>query len=249
MNDSPSTILPEWPTRWPARSFGSPWTWVLAIPIAAVCVYVFVTSLKSGTVSLTTINPALLIFAIALQFAVELVLVAIVLTALPGLSQFSLRELGFRAPTLATIGIAVLGSLAMAVVANGSASLIDALAHSKHEQDVVEMFKGIHSHATIAFFVVYAVVLAPFAEETFFRVFFFNLGLRYGGFWGGAILSGALFGLVHGDVYAALPLALGGVVLCYVYYRTRNAYASMISHGLFNAFSLAALLFAPKLIS
>ena len=57
-------------------------------------------------------------------------------------------------------------------------------------------------------------MFAPFAEETFFRIFFFNLGLRYGGFWGGAVLSGVLFGIAHGDLYAALPLALGGMVLC-----------------------------------
>ncbi len=51
------------------------------------------------------------------------------------------------------------------------------------------------------------------------------------------MLSGVLFGIAHGDLYAALPLALGGIVLCAVYYRTRNAFASMISHALFNAFS------------
>jgi membrane protease YdiL (CAAX protease family) len=33
-----------------------------------------------------------------------------------------------------------------------------------------------------------------------------------------------------------------------VYYRSRNAYASMISHALFNGLSTAALYFAPKLI-
>ncbi|HXO17878.1 MAG TPA: CPBP family intramembrane glutamic endopeptidase, partial [Candidatus Dormibacteraeota bacterium] len=75
---------------------------------------------------------------------------------------------------------------------------------------------------------------------------FFNLGLRYGGFWGGALLSGALFGIVHGDFYAALPLALGGVVLCAVYYWTRNAFAPMISHALFNALSIVMLLVAPQ---
>ena len=35
-------------------------------------------------------------------------------------------------------------------------------------------------------------------------------------------------------------------MLCAVYYRTRNAFASMISHALFNAFSIVALLVAPQ---
>jgi membrane protease YdiL (CAAX protease family) len=59
------------------------------------------------------------------------------------------------------------------------------------------------------------------------------------------VLSGVLFGIAHGDIYAALPLALGGIVLCAVYYRTRNAFAPMISHALFNGLSIVALLVAP----
>jgi membrane protease YdiL (CAAX protease family) len=173
------------------------------------------------------------------------VLLVIVLAALPALSKFSLRELGFRVPNASAIGTALVGAVVMAIVANGGASLIDYLAHSQHQQDIVEIFKELHDPTTIALFAAFAVVFAPFAEETFFRVFFFNLGLRYAGFWGGAVLSGVLFGIAHGDIYAALPLALGGIVLCAVYYRTRNAFAPMISHALFNGLSIVALLIAP----
>jgi uncharacterized protein len=182
---------------------------------------------------------------IAVQFVLEGVLLAIVLVALPALSKFSLRELGFRRPNASALGTSLVGAVAMVIVANGGASLIDSLAHSRHQQDIVEIFKGLHDPTTIALFAAFAVVFAPFAEETFFRVFFFNLGLRYGGFWGGAVLSGVLFGIAHGDIYAALPLALGGIVLCAVYYRTRNAFAPMISHALFNGLSIVALLVAP----
>jgi membrane protease YdiL (CAAX protease family) len=158
-----------------------------------------------------------------------------------------LRELGFRMPTPGNIGIALLGAVAMALVANGGATLIDYLAHSQHQQDIVEIFKQLHDTTTIVLFAVFAIVFAPFAEETFFRLLFFNLGLRYGGFWAGAILSGVLFGIAHGDLYAAIPLALGGMVLCGVYYRTRNIIASMFSHALFNTLSIVVLLAGPKL--
>jgi hypothetical protein len=137
----------------------------------------------------------------------------------------------------------------MIVVSDGGAYLIGYLARSQHQQDIVQIFKGLHDSTTIAIFTIFAVLFAPFAEETIFRVFYFNLGLRYGGFFSGAILSGVLFGMAHGDLYAALPLALGGVVLCAVYYRTRNAFAPMISHALFNAFSIVMLLVAPNLTS
>jgi uncharacterized protein len=241
VNDSISTISPAWPTRWPKDSFTSPWTWVLAAFVAAIFVLAFFLGLKTNGMPLPGVGPIIIDIAILLQGVLEGLLVLGVLLALPPLSKFSLRELGFRAPSGPAIVIALAGSIAMVVVANGGASLIDYLVHSKHEQDVVEIFKSLHDPASIGLFVVFAVVFAPFAEESLFRVFFFNLGLRYGGFWAGAILSGVLFGIAHGDLIAALPLALGGMVLCYVYYRTQNAFASMISHGIFNGISIAAL--------
>jgi membrane protease YdiL (CAAX protease family) len=218
---------------------------VLTAFFVILFIWAAVLQLKQGPV--TPISPLLFDIGIALQFIAEAFFAAIILASMPALSKFSLRELGFRAPTLSTIGIAIVGFAAMFVVADGSASLIESFAHSRHQQDIVQIFKMLHDPAAIGIFIVFAVLFAPFAEETFFRVFFFNLGLRYGGFWGGAVLSGVMFGIVHGDIYAAVPLALGGMVLCGVYYVTRNAYASMISHALFNGLSIAALLFAPKL--
>jgi membrane protease YdiL (CAAX protease family) len=247
VNDSPSQISPAWPTRWPKDSFTGVWSWLFAILAAALFIVAFVFGvLKGPSVSLPHVTSLELYLSIGLTAVVEGAFVIVALLALPALSKFSLRELGFRTPGWPAIGAGILGAFAMVIVANGLASLIDAMSHAKHQQDVVAVFKNLNDPIAVWIFAFFAVVFAPLAEETLFRVFFFNFGLRYGGFWVGAILSGILFGLAHGDVYAAVPLALGGVVLCYVYYRTRNAWASMISHGLFNAISILALLFAPS---
>ncbi len=245
MNDSTSAISRDWPTRWPKDSFKSVWTWLLAGFIAFLFITAFVAGLK--TTRVPSVGPLEFDVLLLVQFVIEGAVVAILLAALPALSKFSLRELGFRVPTAANVGTGLLGAVGMVVVANGGASLIDYLLHSQHQQDIVQIFRGLHDPTTIVLFVAFAVVFAPFAEETFFRVFFFNLGLRYAGFWGGAVLSGVLFGIAHGDTYAAVPLALGGIVLCAVYYRTRNAWTSMISHALFNSLSIVALLFVPKI--
>ncbi len=247
MNDSTSATSPNWPTRWPHSSFTSVWTWVLAGSIAVIFAIAFVSGVRSNGVP--QISPLEFDFLILFQLAFEGTLLLVVLAALPALSKFTLRELGFRALSVGDIGIAIVGAIAMIVVANGGASLIEYLAHSRHQQDIVEIFRQLREPGTIGLFTGFAVVFAPFAEETFFRVFFFNLGLRYGGFWTGAITSGLLFGIAHGDVFAALPLALGGIILCAVYYRTRNALAPMISHAAFNALSIVALLVAPNLTS
>jgi uncharacterized protein len=244
VNDSTSATSPVWPTRWPKNSFTGAWTWLIAGFIAALFIIVFLFSIGSaGPKNISTFEVDVVI---EVQFVVDALLVALLLWTLPSLSKFTLRELGFRMPGRATIITALIGAAAMFVVANGSATLIDYLAHAQHPQDIVQIFTHLHDPITITIFTLFAVVFAPFAEETLFRVFFFNLGLRYGGFWGGAITSGLLFGIAHGDVYALIPLALGGIVLCAVYYRTQNAYASMISHALFNSVSIVVLLAGQK---
>ncbi len=248
MNDSTSTISPAWPTRWPKDSFTSVWAWLLAALVAALLVAAFVAGIHgANALPMRAVNPLLIDFSIALQFLVEGILIAGILAALPYLSKFSLHDLGLRVPDVRTVGIAAAGAVLMAIVADGGASLMDSLAHTSHQQETVQIFRALHDRVTIALFTAFAVFFAPFAEETIFRIFFFNFGMRYGGFWLGTILSATLFGFAHGDVYEALPLALGGVILCFVYYRTRNAFAPMITHALFNAFSIVALLAVPKL--
>jgi membrane protease YdiL (CAAX protease family) len=246
VNDSISAISPAWPTRWPKDSFKGLLTWLVVglITLLFVGFFVFATEHPPQT---SHISPLELILGLGLQFALEGILVLGVLLALPAMSKFSLRELGFRRPDLRVLGIAAIGALAMIVVADGSAGLVNFLTHSQHQQDVIQIFKSLHNPGTIAFFAFFAIVFAPFAEESLFRVLYFNLGVRYGGFWTGAVLSGALFGIAHADLLEAVPLALGGIVLCVVYYRSRNAWASMISHSLFNTLSIVLLLFAPKL--
>ncbi|MBV8489005.1 MAG: CPBP family intramembrane metalloprotease [Candidatus Eremiobacteraeota bacterium] len=249
MNDSPSTTSPEWPTHWPSNSFKNIWTWLVAGFVALIFVGAATSSVYQGGVQIGALTPKALAISLAVTFALEGGLVWLVLGTLPALSKLSLRQLGFTMPSFNVVAWAVLGAIAMVVVANGSATLIENALHSKHEEDVVQIFKNLHDPASIGIFGFLAIVFAPFCEEVLFRVFFFNVGLRFGGFWAGAIVSGVLFGIAHGDLVAAVPLALGGIVLCYVYYRTRNAWASMISHALFNSLSIVALTFAPKIAS
>lgn len=239
MNDSTSATLPVWPTSWPKNSFKSVWTWVLAGAIAVIFVGLALASISSPPPKNIPALELDVLFGV--QFVFEGILVLIVLAAMPPLSRFSLRELGFRMPTPGNLLVAVLGSVALVIVGNGGAALVDTLVHSPHQQELVELARGLRDPTSIGIFTAFAVVFAPFAEETFFRLLYFNLGLRYGGFWAGAILSAVLFGFSHGDLYAALPLALVAMVLCGVYYYTRNIVASMIAHALFNSVSIVLL--------
>lgn len=250
MNNSISTTSAAWPTRWPADSFRAGSTALVILAALGVAVLGIVAVGVYGALHravISTGGTSFVFFAIVGQLLIEGSAVVVILIALPKLSKFSLRELGFYAPRPRQIGIGLLGAIAMVVVVEGGASLIETLTHQKHEQSVVDLFRHVVGTNAMWFFAFFAIVLAPFMEEVIFRIFVFNIGLRYGGFWVGAIASGLCFGAAHTDLFVLLPLALGGMILCAVYYRTRNAFASMITHGCFNAVTVFALIYAPQL--
>jgi uncharacterized protein len=89
--------------------------------------------------------------------------------------------------------------------------------------------------------VVEIVVLAPIAEELFFRGFVFA-GLRSKwSFWPAALTSGLIFGAVHAPtgVTAVIPLAALGFALCFLYDRTGSIWPCMIAHAINNGLALA----------
>jgi len=251
VNNSTSKPSLAWPTPWPNGSFRALPTALLLIvvvlPIVAFGIWEAATSAQTHVDPATLANPVVIIASLTLTLVGEGVLAILVLALLPWASRLSLRELGYRALSVRDVLVAFVGSIVMAVVANGGASLIQWLAHTKQDQQAVVMLRSLHDPRLLLAFGVFACVLAPLMEETIFRVFLFNAARRRLGFWGGAIVSGVCFGLAHGDPLAALPLALGGVILATVYYRTGNAFASMITHGLFNSYTMLALVFAPQL--
>jgi membrane protease YdiL (CAAX protease family) len=249
VNNSTSTIFAGSQTHWPSESFRRGRTIGLILAaigvgivaaVAGIAVMFAVPSLRAPSSFITT--------ALVFQLAIEGLPVLVILAALPRVSGLSYRELGFYVPRPWQVGVAMLGAVAMIVVVEGGASLIQTLLHQKHEQQVVEMFKQVRRNAPVMwFFAVFAIVLAPFMEETIFRLFVFNAARRHWGFWIGAIVSGACFGAAHLDKFVFVPLALGGIILAYVYKRTGNAFCSMMTHGLFNAATVLALIFVPKL--
>ncbi|MHB8461482.1 MAG: CPBP family intramembrane glutamic endopeptidase [Vulcanimicrobiaceae bacterium] len=247
-NNSTSQLSPAWPTVWPSQAFK-------ALPtVLTVIVAVVAGAIGAGIALgiLLLLHPEVfagipirmafrLTDALWVQFAFEAPIVATLIVALPRLTKLSYRDLGFSIPPLSSLTTVAFGAIAMILVTDLSASLITKLAHTTHKQGVVELLKQAHSPASIIGFIAFAVVLAPIAEETVFRLFLFTIGLRYGGFWIGAVTSAVLFGAAHGDIYFLIPLALAGLILATVYYRTRNAFCSMMVHATFNATTVIAL--------
>ncbi len=90
--------------------------------------------------------------------------------------------------------------------------------------------------------VVAVVILAPIAEEIFFRGVVFNAWLREGGRRWAFLGSSALFALIHLSVVALVPIFLLGLALAWVYQRTGNLLAPIAMHMTVNGISVALAL-------
>ncbi len=86
------------------------------------------------------------------------------------------------------------------------------------------------------------VVLAPIAEELFFRGVVFNAWLREGGPRYAVIGSAVLFAVIHVSLVAIVPIFLLGLALAWVYRRTANLLAPIVMHATVNGISVALAL-------
>jgi membrane protease YdiL (CAAX protease family) len=191
---------------------------------------------------------------VTIQTIAEIVIIAYILLLLPSIAKVPLQGLGFRPLSSAQMGVILLGAVAMFVVVTPFASLLQTLLHFKQQEEAIAVFTHATGWQRFAF-VLFGVVFAPAFEEAVFRLVLFNAMRKWWGLVAGAIVSSILFGLAHSQppitpaMFAciAFPLALGGLVLCYVYARTNNAWASFLTHGIFNGFTFALLMLFPQL--
>ena len=80
-------------------------------------------------------------------------------------------------------------------------------------------------------------VLAPIAEEFFFRGFFFTALRSWRGPWIAAAITGIVFGAIHlgsSEIEFIVPLMAFGFVLCMLYWRTGSLLPPIALHALNN---------------
>jgi membrane protease YdiL (CAAX protease family) len=84
------------------------------------------------------------------------------------------------------------------------------------------------------------VLLGPFVEELFFR----GIGVRattYFGTTAAILLTGVVFGGVHGVVGALIPLTLFGIGLAWIRVRSASIWPGFIAHATYNGIGVALL--------
>jgi hypothetical protein len=247
---STSARSPLSPTLWPPDAFLW-WQSLLFVVVLLLAVYIPAVLAAAMLIvfNLTTVaelrNPTTLTWPLLVsQIVAYIVSLGLVALVLPALAKRSLRDLGLRFPRASDLAWGVGGAVAMLIVATLAGALQESVFHMKADEVQVQWLRAARG-PMIAGFAFLACVAAPIFEELTFRGFIFTALLRYLPVWLAAVASSVLFGFAHmqhGNAGAIAPLAAAGLVLTLVYYRSGSLAASMITHALFNAFTVVLVI-------
>jgi uncharacterized protein len=213
-----------------------PWSSVLAL-VAGLGgalvggLVVYVVAAATGA-SLSDPPPAVDISATLLQdvsfIAAALIFAAMVARPRPW-------HFGLRMPRVwPAVGYVVAGYLVFLALAAAWSSALDL--HQK--DDIVDQLGAGSSDIALAAVAVLVCIVAPIAEEFFFRGYFFGALRNWRGVWPAAALTGLVFGAIHvgsAPVGFLVPLAFFGFLLCIVYQHTRSLYPCMALHCINNS--------------
>ena len=236
---STSDRLPLSPTRspdagfvwWQSLLFAVLLVGALFVTVAIALTFMIVAGLAQMA-DLKAVSPQIL----AAQFVADAAVLAVMIPLLPALARRSWRALGWKAPRWRDIGYAVGGTILMLLASGAAAFVQEHVVHVKADEVQVHWLRAARG-VTLWMFVVLACIAGPIIEELIFRGFIFNALRRYMPVWFAIVLSASVFGLSHlqpGNGGVIVPLAVGGAVLAWVYYRTGSLVASMVTHALFN---------------
>lgn len=218
---APTPLRPDWP---PALAWA-------ALISAGLTATVFGGIILALSGNIDDPPPAALIIATIVQDVIVIgaALVFAGMTARPAPWQFGLRATPFWRATGWTV-LAYVGFIAV--------SAVWALALNIDEQDNLPDELGARDSVTAMLAVAFLVtVIAPLAEEFFFRGYFFPALRRWGGFWPAATINGVMFGAIHfGSAPAEflVPLAILGFALCALYQVTGSLYPCIVLHAINN---------------
>jgi len=113
-------------------------------------------------------------------------------------------------------------------------ALMDWFGFPTGEQEMIDLFRNADDPALLACMILLAAVIAPITEELIFRAGLFRyLRTRVSrGF--ALVIPALLFGLLHGNLVALLPIFALGLFFSLAYERTGRIAVPMIAHALFN---------------
>ena len=130
----------------------------------------------------------------------------------------------------------------MLLLQSASVHALEKLGWPPEDQAAVKLLTDAESWWTTAYLGVFAMVIAPVAEEFIFRGMLFPLVKQLG--WPKLAWFGVsfLFALIHLNAPTFVPLFALALALTWLYERTDNLLAPITAHALFNAANYMVLL-------
>jgi membrane protease YdiL (CAAX protease family) len=243
----PAEPGPEPPDRRPDEPPWPPWSAPAAIGVGfglGIVVSVIVdVAAQAGGSSLSHPSPAVSLIGSVL-FDAAFVAAALYFAGLRNplrAADFGFRGLGWRA----AVGGVLAAGISYYVITALYASLIHLHGNEKLPK---ELGVGKSTLALVGA-TIFVCVVAPMAEEFFFRGFIFGalrrmrivIGGQEFGIWTAAVLTGILFGLAHvgsAPIKYVIPLGFLGFILCLLRWRTGSLYPCMALHSINNSLAL-----------
>jgi membrane protease YdiL (CAAX protease family) len=221
------------------RTFGVP-----EAVLAFVLISLFLLGVKASTGQPSQLNNRLILENLLVTVALVLFIVALLtfrrldLNALAGFSK-----LGF-VRAVGTGLVLLLAAYPLIAVADSFTQNI--ISGDSSKQSIVELFSSSGAIDQRIMIIVFAVAIAPVAEEFLFRFFLYGVLRRFFGRLFGITFNALLFAAVHTHLPSFAPLFVLGLCLTIAYEWSGSILVSMTMHSLFNAVSLTALAF-PEL--
>ncbi len=210
----------------------------LAVLLANLATIPVIVRLGPRAVAGSSVGPGTLLYLIVAS-EIPIIFVVWLRLVLPGGRTWG--ELGLRLrPIDSHVSLGLLGGLALFI----SAGIVGAvLTRFGIHQNQLERFEGIEGSSPLMFLLALLAgcVLAPLAEELFFRGYVFKTFLDQRGPAWAYLYSSGLFALVHANLAAAAPIFVLGLILAYLFQRSNSAVPGMIAHGLNNAIAFVLL--------
>ena len=222
------------------REFGLPEA-ILAWVLISFLVVGVAGSFSGQTLEL---NSRIVIMNLVVELAVVLSIVAVLrfrgfsVNSLAGFSRISFRR--------------VLGSgIVLLLAAYPLVSLAEIITQGllgggSSQQSIVELFSASRTIQQRITIIVFAIAIAPMAEEFLFRFFLYGVLRRYSGRFFGIAINALLFAAAHAHLPSFAPLLVLGICLTIAYEWSGSILVSMTMHSLFNSLSLIVLAF-PEL--
>lgn len=185
---------------------------------------------------------AFFLLSFSIQFLATVSFVYLFAVVLP---RGSWSDLGVRKPRWRDLrSYGLVGGLLLIVMVMLMGIVIKYFQPDLPPQEIEELLRSVTRLPDVLAICFAAVVMAPVAEELFYRGMIYPLFRKYLGPRGGAVLAGLVFGLAHYDLWRALPLAVGGVALCYFYEKSDSILVPMVAHGVWNGFMCLVIYFS-----